>query len=301
MLCYLQTVSGVDPLVVAAEADTFLAQTDELYAKGLVELGNQAGEITSRQQLEAALAGPRFDFWFPQAEHVPTIEDTLYHLGIDVTRQPNLSLEINRSLPPGSAMAFPVRVPEEIYLAVSPTGGLNAYEQFLRVTGMVMPKLFPSPKLPWAERRLADYGIAEAFGELFAGLLCNGAWLVDLLSLDDAVDEFIDFYNFRRLYHRRRAAARLITLIDRARGQDNYADVFRRALGIEHGETSLWMDMGWQRRAMFVWQGQERGIQLEQTLLNRFGPCWYRDEAAAVALRELWASGLSELSQVILK
>lgn len=300
MLAYLAMVSQTDPLAIAAGAAAWLDQTDEAYAQGLFAVRQQSGPIESRDALEAALAGQQFAYWFPQAEHVPTIEDTLYHLGVDVTRQPNLALEINRSLQAGSALAFPVRVPEEIYLVVSPTGGLNAYEQFLRVTGMVLPKLFLSPRAPWAQRRLADHSVAEAFGELFVGLLGNGTWLVDLLSLDDSVNEFVEFYRFRRLYHLRRAAARLITLVDRARGQEDYSGVFQRALGFDHCANSLWVDMGWQRRALAVWQGLQRGLQLEHSLLERFGAGWYRDNTATAALRELWSHGLSDLQQVVL-
>lgn len=300
LLSYLELIGGGNPLCLAAEAKAYLAETADTYVSALADLRRQAGPIQGRIELETALAGPQFAYGFPLAEQVPTIEDTLYHLGIDVTRQPNLALEINRSLQPGSAMAFPVRVPEEIYLVVSPTGGLNAYEQFLRVTGMIMPKLLLSPKLPWATRRLADHGVAEAFGEIFAGLLGNGTWLADLLKLDDSVNEFVDFYRFRRLYHLRRAAARLIHLVDRARGQDDYTAIFEGALGVKHSPNTLWLDMGWQRRALATWQGLQRGVQLESALIERHGPRWYRDTTASAELRELWASGLTELSQIVL-
>ena len=300
LLSYLELIGGENPLCIAEQAKAYLAETADTYASAWADPRRQVGPIPGRSELETALAGPQFAYGFPQAEQVPTIEDTLYHLGIDVTRQPNLSLEVNRSLQPGSAMAFPVRVPEEIYLVVSPTGGLNAYEQFLRVTGMIMPKLLLSPKLPWAIRRLADHAVAEAFGEVFAGLLGNGTWLADLLKLDDSVNEFVEFYRFRRLYHLRLAAARLIHLVDRARGQEDYIAIFQGALGVKHSPNSLWLDMGWQRRALATWQGLLRGVQLESALIKRHGPRWYRDATASAELRELWASGLSDLSQIVL-
>ncbi len=291
LISYLGMTSGSDPLQLCAQATDYLAATEAEYYADFARYGGQPGSIQGRNDLERLLAAPQFASGFPEAEHVPTIEDTLYHLGIDVTRQPNLALEINRSLHPGSAMAFPLRVPEEIYLVVSPAGGLNAYEQFLRVTGMIMPKLLLSPKHPWAERRLSYHSVAEAYGELFAGLLGNSTWLVDLLNLDEVVGDFVDFYRFRRLYHLRRAAARLIHLVNRARGQDDYAAIFENALGICHSQDSLWLDMGWQRRALPTWQGLQQGLQLESSLQSKYGPAWYRNQSATARLRQLWASG----------
>jgi hypothetical protein len=291
LLSYLQLIGGEQPLQLMQQASAFLSETETSFQSGLNRLRRQHGPIESRVELERMLTGGQFAAGFPEVEQVPTVEDTLYHLGIDVTHQPNLALEVNRSLLPGSAMAFPVRVPEEVYLVVSPAAGLCAYEQFLRVTGMIMPKLLLSPKHPWAARRLAPHSIAEAYGELLAGLLCNSHWLVDLLDLDDVVGDLVEFCAFRRLYHLRRAAARLFHLVNRAQGKNNYSSIFQQALGVTIEPSSLWVDMGWQRRAIPTWRGLMAGQRLEAALLQQYGPSWYRDINATARLRQLWSAG----------
>ncbi len=298
---FWEYVSGEDSAKIVSEAERFLSETDKEYNDALLSLQCAGKPVNSRFDLEACLGGAAFADGFPKAELIPTIEDTLYRLGIDVTRQPNLVLEVNRSIDSSTAtMAFPVRVPEEIYAVAAFHGGLDAYEQLLRVVGMALPKVFISPKLPWAWRRLPEQAVGEAFAEVFAGLLGNGSWLIDLLNLDDQLADFLRLMRFRRLYRQRRAAARVVYTIDRSLGEDEYASTFERALGVSHDAAAHILDMGWLRGAFDAWRGMQAGIKFEQQLVERYGPTWFKDAACGQQLKEMWNAGLYNLNQVTL-
>jgi hypothetical protein len=285
---YWQQTLGIDLADLVTRAEHHLAQTHAEYLHGLRSLG----EFSSRQQLEQALRLDQFGLLFPEAELVPMMEDTLYHLGVDITRQPNLVLEVNRELPTGSTMAFPVRVPEEIYVVVAPSGGVDAYTQALHVTGMILPRLLISPEAPWVQRRLLDHSIQQAHGALLAGLLQNAAWLSDLLGFpEEELPRFSRLVGLRRLYCLRRAAARLIFAMDYSLGQADYVDTFTQALGVPHQPADLALDMGSLRRSLQTWQGLQAGFRLEESILQRFGPAWYRDPAATQLLHHLWSCG----------
>lgn len=301
VLGFWEYVTGEDTARIVSEAGRFLGETEKEYTDAMLKLQCAGKPVSSRSELEACLSGSAFAERFPRAELIPTMEDTLYRLGIDVTRQPNLVLEVNRKIELTAAtMAFPVRVPEEIYAVAAYSGGVDAYEQLLRVVGMILPKVFISPKLPWAWRRLPEQAVGEAFAEVFAGLLGNGSWLVDLLNVDDHLADFLHLMRFRRLYRLRRAAARVIYTVDRSLGEDDYQSTFEQALGVSHDAADRILDMGWLRGAFDSWQGMRAGIKLEQQLIERFGPIWFKDVACGQQLKELWHSGLYNLSQVAL-
>lgn len=285
-----------DPAQLVASAEQFLSQTQEEYENFLNGLRLHS---VDRFQLEKQLRGNAFDCFFPAAELVPAFEDTLYRLGVDVTRQPNMVVDTTqRQQGLSTARAFPVRVPEEIYMAMAPTPGIDAYEQMLRTTGQIMPKVFINPKAPWVERRLGDAAVGEAFAELFAGLLANGFWLVDFVKLDDQVPCFLQLMHHRRLFRMRRAAARVIHAVDHSLGEDNYINTFQCALLVEHNAASHILDLGLSRRAFEQWRGMLAGVELEQMLIKRFGPTWYREAACGQLLINAWRQGIPRLEDL---
>ena len=197
VLSFYELITNIDPITLLHSAEEFLDETDNAYQGALAAW---AAAPDDRWQLEAALGGDAYQLLFPAAELVPTIEDTLYHLTIDVTKLPNLLLEVNRQLAPGLALAFPVRVPEEIYACVFPAAGIAAYEELLGVVGMIMPILLLNPKQTWMHRRLLDPAIQVACAELFTQLVTNSTWRADLLG-DEADDpQLQQLCELRRLY-----------------------------------------------------------------------------------------------------
>lgn len=295
VLSFYELITNIDPITLLHSAEEFLDETDNAYQGALAAW---AAAPDDRWQLEAALGGDAYQLLFPAAELVPTIEDTLYHLTIDVTKLPNLLLEVNRQLAPGLALAFPVRVPEEIYACVFPAAGIAAYEELLGVVGMIMPILLLNPKQTWMHRRLLDPAIQVACAELFTQLVTNSTWRADLLG-DEADDpQLQQLCELRRLYRLRRAAARVIYAVDRILEQADYAAVFQRALGVRHDQSAQIIDMGHMRYSFDTWRGLRTGHSFAHQLEDYFGSAWYRDNQCGQMLRQLFSNGLTSLQQL---
>lgn len=255
-------------------------------------------KVTDRWQLEAYLRGEAYQACFPAAELVPTIEDTLYRLGLDVTRQPNLVLEVNREQSAGLALAFPVRVPEEIYFCINPIAGIDAFENVLGLGGMVMARLLLNPKHNWTGRRLFDPALDAAYAELFTSLVASTAWRSDLLGAAASCSKLQAFTELRQLYRLRLAAARVIFAINRSLGQADCAAIFQNALRVEHDPSAQVLDMGHMRNAFDTFRGMQAGACLAIDLVNTYGPTWYRNPACSEALHNLFQSGPSHLDDL---
>lgn len=290
-------VSGTDLLALKQEAESALEQAAVPYQAALAAI---EPEINDRWQLEAYLQGDAFAACFPAAELAPTIEDTLYHLGLDVTHQPNLVLEVNRELPTGLSLAFPVRVPEEIYVTISPTAGIASFENMLGLGGMVMARLLRDPKQSWFDRRLADPALDAAYAELFTSLVTSSAWRNDLLGTNGVCPKLQAFTELRQLYRLRLAAARVIFTINRSLGQPNCAAIFTDALGVNHDPSAQILDMGHMRNAFDTFRGMQTGAKLAAEVTNAYGPNWYRNPACGQALRTLFQRGPSHLNDLII-
>ncbi|NLY53764.1 MAG: hypothetical protein GX060_03965 [Firmicutes bacterium] len=297
-VAFYEYATGIDPITLVQAAESYLDQNQRTYLLALATLAKEHYPFADRWQLEHFLRGEAYDAHFPAAELLPAMEDTLYHLGVDVTRQPNLVLEVNRDLPSGLAFAFPVRVPQEIYVCVSPMAGIVAYEQLLGLMGMVMPRLLVDPQLDWLARRLPDPALDSACAELFISLLASPEWRADRLGAAAASDELQDFINLRRLYRMRLRAARAIITVDRSLGQADYSVTFQQALGAQHDLSARIIDMGYLRNALDAWRGIQVGARFAAQLAERYGRAWYRQPECGEFLRQLFNRGLTSLEDL---
>ncbi len=295
---YYAYVAGIELTGLRQSAQNYLEQTKEQYLAALTQI---QPAVTDRWQLEAHLRGEAYQACFPAAELVPAIEDTLYHLGLDVTHQPNLVLEVNRAVSAGLALAFPVRVPEEIYVCINPIAGIDAFENMLGLGGMVMARLLFSPKQDWCDRRLFDPALDAAYAELFSSLVALPAWRSDLLGVTANCPKLQAFCQLRQLYRLRLAAARVFFAVDRSRfSQADYAAIFQNALGVEHDPSTQVLDMGHMRNAFDTFRGMQTGARLATDIVNTYGPAWYRNPACGQALHNLFQGGPSRLSDLII-
>lgn len=287
--------SGIDLPALQQSARAILEETKEAYFAALAAI---EPPLEDRWQLESYMRGENYDPCFPAAELVPAIEDTLYHLGLDITRQPNLVLEVSRELPAGFALAFPVRVPEEIYVCISPKEGIDAFENSLGLGGMVMARLLRDPKQCWYQRRLSDPALDAAYAEVFTSLVTLSAWRGDMLGESAACPQLQAFTQLRQLYRLRLAAARVIFAISRSQGQNQGPAIFTQALGVNHDPSAQILDMGHMRVALDTFRGMRVGAQLAAQLVNTYGPAWYRHPACGQALRDLFHQGPSHLNEL---
>ncbi|HVS29550.1 MAG TPA: hypothetical protein VHE14_08350, partial [Solirubrobacteraceae bacterium] len=168
----------------------FSRASDEVYASIVEpELERTAGvtlDRLRRSDLPWFHRAVAFDSLFPAEGLLPSFEQTLKGLGIDVAARANVTLDVERR-PKKSPRAFcaPVRVPQEVYLVIGPVGGRDDYVALLHEGGHAQHYAAVDPSLAFEFRQLGDSSVTEGFAFLFDHLVEDAEWLRRRLGVRD--------------------------------------------------------------------------------------------------------------------
>ena len=303
--CYKELYSeikGLDYGHLRAELEGFLRDSAGLYERVMDRLARERLGIALSELTYADLPylwrGPAFDEVFTAAGLVPSLRVTLGGLGIDLDAQSNVHVDTEvRALKSPRAFCAPVRVPGEIHLVVLPQGGPDDYGALLHEAGHTEHFAHVSPDLAFEYRHLGDNAVTEAFAFTLDHLLLNRSWLERVLEFTDA-DEFLRFATVNDLYFVRRYAAKLAfeTILHAQTGPlDDMAAEYSRRLSeatlvdVPPGNYLADVDDGFYC-ASYLRAWMLEGA-LRMILQDRYGMRWFRDPAAGVWLKELWAHG----------
>ena len=120
-----EELSGIDLGALATQTEAFLAATEASYEEAVeprlrAEIGIGFDEL-ERADLAAFFRAPSLDAVFPPERLLPTFEETLAGLGLQNGAPGNVIVDAEPR-PNKSPRAFcaPVRVPEEVYLVLTP-------------------------------------------------------------------------------------------------------------------------------------------------------------------------------------
>jgi hypothetical protein len=293
---------GVDLEALARQTRDFLSATEDAYpgvlapeldAAGLEPLGR-----LRRSDLPRFFRAPELDGAFAAERLVASFAETMSGLGIDVGRQSNVHLD-TESRPTKSPRAFCAtpRVPDEIYLVISPVGGRDDFAALFHEGGHTEHYASTDAALAFEYRRLGDNSVTESFAFLLEGMTSNPAWLEARLGVADA-GPVARHVRAARLVFLRRYAAKLDYELELhgegaelAAMPDRYAALLGRATGVEW-PAATWLDdvdpgfyaacylRAWALEA--IWR---------RALIERFGESWIAEPAAGEWLRELWRNG----------
>lgn len=303
-----QALSGVDLTRLRAQTQAFLDGTEEAY-KAIVEpqLQTVLGfgfESLRRSDLPAFFRAPSLDGAFRANRLIPSLDQTLRGLGIDVGSQSNVHLD-SADRPGKSPRAFcaPVRVPDEIYLVILPRGGRDDYETLLHEAGHAQHYAHVSEDLPFEMRFLGDNSITESFAFLMQYLATDRAWLERQLGVSDA-EPIIRQAKAVKLIFLRRYAAKLsyeLELHSQESVSDElanrYSDHLSRALDIEWPQATWLSDVDpffYTARYLRAWALE---AHLRFALCERFGTRWFERADCGNFLKELWSHGQSHSPQ----
>jgi hypothetical protein len=300
-LALFSEVKGIDYRVLRAQAEGFLQDTAGLYRRVMERVVGEKLGIDLDELWFADLAhlfrAPGYDDVFTAEGSLPTLERTLAGLGVDLRAQPNVHLDTEvRELKSPRAFCSPVRVPDEIYLCVLPQGGADDYSALLHEAGHTEHFAHAARDLPFEYRHLGDNAVTEAFAFLFDHLLLNRHWLADLLDYRDA-DDYLRFANVAELFLVRRYAAKLAYETELHACTDiesmarRYSERLSEALLVEVPPQNYLVDVDPGLYAGSYLQAWMLEGALRMMLQDRHGMEWFRSEAAAGWLRDLWALG----------
>jgi hypothetical protein len=294
---------AVDLEALAAQTQAFGQATEIGYAPMLDPevrrtLGIGVSDL-ARSDLPRFFRAPEQDAWFPAQRLLPSFIDTMLGLGIDVSAQPGVRLDLEPR-PKKSPRAFcaPVHVPGEVYLMLSPVGGRDDFGVLMHEAGHTEHCAHVDPELPFEFRYLGDNAITECFAFLFQHLIEDPEWLRLHLGIDDPAP-LIGHARAQRMVYVRRYGAKLAYELELHGGTvavgpelaTRYSELLGGALRIEWpGQTFLSdVDPGFYCACYLRAWALE--THLRAYLRERFGPAWFESREAGDALRELWRDG----------
>ena len=115
---------------------------------------------------------------FPANRMVAALEGTLEDLGIDLSAQENVTLDLDER-PNKSPRAFcaPIEVPDRVVLVIQPIGGPDDWRALFHEGGHTEHFAHTSRDLSMEEKRLGDNAVTEGWAMLLQHLTDEPAWL----------------------------------------------------------------------------------------------------------------------------
>ena len=167
---------------LAAECTELLDVTERLWEESADRLLRERigiGLADARTWDVARLfRAPEWDKAYPSGGMVPALEATLRDLGIDLSSQTNVHLDLEQR-PAKSPRAFcaPIEVPDKVMLVIAPIGGRDDWEALFHEAGHTEHYAHTSGDLPMEAKRLGDMAVTEGWAMLMQHLVTEPAWL----------------------------------------------------------------------------------------------------------------------------
>ncbi len=293
---------GFDVRGLGAEMRRFLAESETAYfaalRRYLAEIDIEQGDASSAD-LSRVLGGDGWDAWFDPRRMTPVLDATLAGMGIDLAAQSNLRLDLeagaNRA--PGASVVVP-RVPQDVRLALQPSGGNRDYATALYGLGQAEELAHVNPQLPAAFRLGGDMSVTAGHGFLFQQLLLEPTWLAEQRGMpEDEMIGWLDFASFRRLHALRRDVAQLLYELRLHQGVQSalhrayYAGMLGLLTGVRYVEPSYLVDVERGFESAERLRGACYAASLGAWMREHHGPGWWRETAAGEQLRRGWARG----------
>jgi oligoendopeptidase F len=297
-----EELKGIDLARLERQTSAFVAATDDRY-RDLVEpqLIAETGvgfDHLRRSDLAYFFRAKTYDPLFPAARLTESFEQTLEGMGIELSAQPNVHLDLEqRRRKSPRAFCAPVNVPGEIYLVIAPRGGRDDYAALFHEGGHTEHYAGVDPRLPFEFRQLGDNSVTEGFAFLFEQLTEDRDWLRVQLGAED-VDAYLDYARANKFVFLRRFAAKLayeLELHGDGRRMPEMSDLYARrlseAVGIEWPAVTYVSDVDegyYVANYLRAWAFES---QLRRFLRDRFGTEWFRYPEAGEFLRSAWRDG----------
>lgn len=298
MTAMCSDVSGIDLRELGQRAEIFLADTEDDYARMVVPLVRSEVEVDRlrRSDLPPFFRAPSLDAHFPRAALVTSLANTLSDLGVDAWERVTLDAESRPSKSP-RAFCAAVRVPEEVYLVISPHGGRDDYETILHEAGHSQHYAHARSDLAFEQRHLGDNSVTEAYAFLMQRLAAEPAWLARHLDVRDP-RAVVEHSRAAKLVLLRRYAAKLLYEIelhdappDPRALRATYARRLGAALQLDWPEATWLSDVDpffYAARYLRAWALE---AELAEELVDAHGPEWFTEPEAGTKLLELWGAG----------
>lgn len=296
---------------LAAQCARFLTTTEDLYV-GLVDalLRERVGvgiADAGRWDIPRLLRAEQWDDGFTSDGLVPGFEATLADLGIDLSRQANVHVDLEpRPTKDPRAFCAPIRVPQEIVLCIKPIGGVEDWRMLYHEAGHTEHFAHTRADLSFEARRLGDPGVTEGWAFLLEHLVSNPSWLKRRLDFGRP-EAFAHEAATVLLYVVRRYCAKLLYELELHGGGDlaampqRYAELLTEATKIPAAPERYLEDVDPGFYVTCYLRAWAFEAQVRSHLVTAFGSTWFTSRKAGSLLRELWSEGQGMDADTILR
>jgi hypothetical protein len=250
-----------------------------------------------RWDVARAFRAPQWDPQFPADRMMPALEATLSDLGVDLSRQGNVHLDLEQR-PTKSPRAFcaPVEVPDRVMLVIQPMGGPDDWRALFHEAGHTEHFANTSQDLPMEWRRLGDNAVTEGWAALMELLTSDPAWTTRRLDFPRPADFAAESATTMLWIARRYSAKLLYELEFHAAGdvtalRPRYVELLADALKVAPSDTDYLADIDSGFYVSAYLRSWAFEAQIRDYLRERFGNDWFTRREAGGHLRELWSEG----------
>ncbi|MEJ7654217.1 MAG: hypothetical protein WKH64_13295 [Chloroflexia bacterium] len=295
----------VDYSLLRANLEDFLVRTESVYLDHMgrwVEraTGRKLGQIGSNHFVFMSRM-PQYDEYFSKDRLLDVYDRTLRVLGIDISTQTNIHLDIeDRPKKNPRAVCYPSRPPSEVHLIIKPIGGLDDYSAFFHEAGHAQHYGNTDPSLPYLDRAIGtSYALTEIYSFLLQFLTVNPAWLTDMFEMPQAVAEEVVYYiKLTELFMLRRYVSKLQyelrffeEPLNNERNQELYAGQLEAGTRFVYQPQGYLYDMDAGYYTADYLRAWITEAMLRHHLESTYGERWFNAPEAGKLLRDLWATG----------
>jgi hypothetical protein len=301
--------SALDDL--AEQCRTFLDSTERLYEEWADKLFRTRVGVSlseaERWDVPRLFRAPEWDPMFPADKMVPALEGTLEDLGIDLSSQENVTLDLEER-PNKSPRAFcaPIEVPDRVVLVIQPIGGPDDWRALFHEGGHTEHFAHTSRNLSMEEKRLGDNAVTEGWAMLLQHLTDEPEWLTRRLDFPRPNEYAVEGAT-GLLYFVRRYAAKILYELEFHAADDvttmrgRYAELLSDALKIDVTPANYLADIDSGFYVSSYLRSWAFEAQLRAFLKEKFGSKWFATREAGSLLRELWGEGQKMRAEEMLK
>lgn len=235
--------------------------------------------------------------------------DTLLALGFDLSKQPNIRLDIeDRPQKSPRACVIASDPPEVVHLITRAQGGLHDYQAFLHEAGHALHYGGCDPALPYTFRKLSrDHALTEIYSYICEAITREPEWHMHHFGLSDEeartnaeATTFLEALLFRRYVAKLRYELGFWTRFPQDGGTNTgYADTLGPAVGLRYRPDAYLADMDAGFYSADYLRAWIRSAQLRHFLVREVGEDWWRNPKAGAILRDLFSEGTKPSSEEI--
>lgn len=298
-------LSDFDLDALGRQAEEFLRDTHDMYADSLARLAKRRVGVPVDELLRSDVPwifrANEYDDAFDSRRMLDTAVAQMREMGLDAKQGDRVRFDTEeRALKQPRAFCAPVRVPQEVYLVLRPSGGHSDYRTFWHELGHAMHFASVDPSLPFEARWLGDNSVTEGFAMLWDHLTIDARWLTRYTEISSRDSSNLVFeLSVSELHMLRRYASKIAYELVMHRGKLNgvaeeYAERLSGGTLFRYGPEHYLIDVDpgfYAARYLRAWQ-LEAG--LAQLLTTRYDEDWWRNPRAGTFVQHLMSRGQAE-------